>query len=67
MIGCSPCQDSFGEYKTYGHSIVVDPYGQVIKKLLGNEGMMEVDIDLTLIDEARKKIPIIKNKVKLEG
>ncbi len=65
IIGVSPSRESFGSYNTYGHSLAVDPYGKIIKKLSEKSGLIEVEIDLDLIEEARNKIPIIKNKVRI--
>jgi predicted amidohydrolase len=58
MIGCSPSNDSFGEYNTYGHSLVVDPYGTVISKLGGESSCKIVGIDFSLKDSIRNLIPL---------
>lgn len=65
MIGSSPSSNSFGNYHTYGHSIVVNPYGKVLKELDGLENAFTIDINLNEVKEARKKIPILKNRFKL--
>jgi len=45
--------------KTYGHSIIVDPWGQVVAKKEGMEsGVIYAEIDLNKVYEARKSIPI---------
>jgi len=61
MVGASPSSESYGTYKTYGHSLVVDPWGKVIKELNSKNGIIEVEIDLNLIEEVREKLPIVKN------
>lgn len=63
MVGCSPSNDSYGNYDIYGHSIVVDPYGTILEELDEKEGTIFIDIDLDKIEEARNRIPIIKNRV----
>ncbi len=65
MIGCSPSTDSYGTYKTYGHSIIVDPLGKVIKELDKSPGIIEYNLDLSQVTEVRQKLPILKNKVDL--
>ncbi len=62
MIGCSPSADSYGEYKVYGHSLVVDPLGNVLKELDGDAGIFNLDIDLDLVDDVRESLPIVKNR-----
>jgi predicted amidohydrolase len=61
VIGCSPSKTSFGNYNSYGHSIVIDPLGQVIEELDGYEGIIEVTINLNKICDVREKLPIVKN------
>lgn len=62
MIGCSPSADSYGSYKTYGHSLIIDPLGQVIKELDGVKGIIEYELNFNEIKEIREKLPIRKNK-----
>ncbi len=62
MIGCSASADSFGSYETYGHSLVADPLGNVIASLKGDEGIIEINVDLSRIDHARSVLPIRANK-----
>jgi len=44
---------------TYGHSLVVDPWGQIVGCLDDDrEGLLTVDIDLTTLDRARTQMPL---------
>ncbi len=62
MIGCSPSNTSYGNYSTYGHSILVNPMGKVVAELNGQCDIMVEDIDLTEVSSAREVLPIFKNK-----
>lgn len=43
---------------TYGHSLIVDPWGKVIAKLDHDEpGVLVADLDLDMVAAARDKIP----------
>ncbi len=61
--------------QTYGHSVMVDPWGHVIAELDHDEpGVLVAELDLAQVDEARRRIPAIKNardftvtSVSLEG
>jgi predicted amidohydrolase len=45
--------------KTYGNSVIVEPWGKVVaKKEGGEEGIIYAFIDLKKVYEARKSIPI---------
>ena len=43
--------------KTYGHSLVVDPWGRVLGDGGTGIGVTLVDIDLEAVDDARRRIP----------
>ena len=48
--------------ETYGHSMIVDPWGGIVGELDHNEpGILVADIDLEKVDEARAKIPALYN------
>ena len=47
---------------TYGHSLVIDPWGKVIAELDHDEpGVLLADIDPAAVDEARGRIPALAN------
>ena len=48
--------------ETYGHSIVIDPWGRVLAEVDGDEpGIAVAEIDTALVADARGKIPNLKN------
>lgn len=48
--------------ETYGHSIIVDPWGRVLAEVDGNEpGIAMAELDLDAVAAARGKIPNLKN------
>ena len=40
MLGCAPARDIQAGYISWGHSIVTDPWGQVMKQLDEKEGIL---------------------------
>lgn len=46
--------------ETYGHSLVVDPWGEVLLDLENGEKLGFCEIDFSLIDKVRSRIPMIK-------
>lgn len=44
--------------ETYGHSLVVDPWGDVLIEMDGEPGLVFVDLDLDRIAEVRRRIPV---------
>ena len=47
---------------TYGHSLVVDPWGEVLLDMSEGEGLAFVDLDLSRIDAVRAQIPVHLNR-----
>ncbi|MFP4457451.1 MAG: carbon-nitrogen hydrolase family protein [Halanaerobiales bacterium] len=62
IAGCSPARDEKASYVAYGHSLIVNPWGEIINQLDENQGVLVGEVDLNLIDEYRQKLPIVKNK-----
>lgn len=49
--------------KTYGHSLVVSPWGEVLADAGTEAGVTVLDIDLSQVDVVRRKIPSLNNDV----
>ena len=48
--------------QTYGHSMIVDPWGKIIAELDGETpGVALADIDLAAVAEARGRVPVLAN------
>jgi predicted amidohydrolase len=45
-----------------GDSLVIDPLGQIVVDAGNNEGVFTCDLDLTIVDEIRKKFPFINDR-----
>ena len=48
--------------ETYGHSMVVDPWGEVLTEMDGEPGLALVDIDLDRVAEVRRRIPVLEHR-----
>lgn len=49
--------------KTYGHSMVVDPWGRVLAQKDSGEGLIVADIDLQVMYDLRKSFPCMNHHV----
>ena len=47
--------------ETYGHSIIVDPWGRVLAEGGAEPGLVMATIDRSLVADARARIPTLKN------
>ncbi|MBE6512548.1 MAG: carbon-nitrogen hydrolase family protein [Methanobrevibacter olleyae] len=61
-IGVAPALDKDANYNSYGHSIAVNPWGEVIEELDYSEELRIVEIDLDEIKRIREEIPVLKNR-----
>nr|XP_006130749.1 omega-amidase NIT2 [Pelodiscus sinensis] len=58
----SPARDERASYIAWGHSTVVNPWGEVIAKAGTEETIIYTDIDLTKLAEIRQQIPLHAQK-----
>jgi deaminated glutathione amidase len=58
--GCGP--GGPGAIPAWGHSMVVDPWGRVIASAGAGEAIVRAEIDLALVDAARRQIPVLANR-----
>jgi len=47
---------------TYGHSLVVDPWGEVKLDMAGGAGLGFADIDLARVEDVRSRVPALKHR-----
>lgn len=62
MLGCAPARDTQAGYISWGHSIVTDPWGKVMKQLGEKEGILIEEIDLDREDQIREQLPLLKHR-----
>ncbi|TCP99891.1 putative amidohydrolase [Sphingomonas sp. PP-F2F-A104-K0414] len=47
---------------TYGHSLVIDPWGEVILDMAEATGLAVVDLDPAQVDAVRSRIPVLQHR-----
>ena len=62
MAVASPARDPKAEYVAYGHSMVADPWGTVLKEAGTSEKIIYVPIDLKMIQKIRHELPLLLNR-----
>ena len=48
--------------ETYGHSMAVDPWGEVLLEMGGEPGLAFADLDLDRVAEVRRRIPVLDHR-----
>ncbi|MES2297652.1 MAG: carbon-nitrogen hydrolase family protein [Pseudomonadota bacterium] len=48
--------------RTWGHSMLIDPWGKVLAELAEGEGVVQGEIDLALLDSVRASLPALRHR-----
>jgi predicted amidohydrolase len=62
IIAAAQCGVHEDGRQTYGHSLVVDPWGTILLDMGSSPGLAYVDLDLDTIKRVRKQIPVHANR-----
>ena len=57
MLATAQCGEKFT-----GHSMVVSPYGDIIKELDNSEGILTVEIDMDMVQKYLEEVPVLKER-----
>lgn len=60
-VGTSASFDERADYKAWGHSLVVDPWGKIINSLDEKRGSMLTEISLEEVDKVRNQLPLLSS------
>ncbi len=59
-IGVSSARDCSASYVSYGHSIVCDPWAEVMALAGAEDCVIDAELDLSLAGQVRRQIPLIR-------
>lgn len=59
VAGTSPARDEASSYVAWGHSLLVSPWGDIIKETDEKEGFQITEIDLSEADRIRSQLPLL--------
>jgi predicted amidohydrolase len=62
VIAAAQCGRHSDKRSSYGHSCVIDPFGNVCCELDNVPGIGYADIDLDLVEKVRREMPLRKHK-----
>jgi len=61
VVACNRCGTS-GTSSFFGHSLIIDPWGEIIAEAGEEETILRAEIDLDLVDEVRGRIPVFEDR-----
>ncbi|MBQ0059638.1 MAG: carbon-nitrogen hydrolase family protein, partial [Lachnospiraceae bacterium] len=62
MVGTSSALDESASYHSWGHTMLADPWGRVVQQMGKEEGYIISEIDLSMLDQVREQIPLLKHR-----
>jgi predicted amidohydrolase len=66
QTGTHPCQTGKSR-RTYGHSLAIAPWGEILLDGGDAEGVNFVDLDMQRVEDARRRVPAITHDRQFEG
>ena len=48
--------------RTWGHSLIVDPWGEILAKKEEGEGLVYADLDLSVIQKLQQRFPVLEHR-----
>jgi len=61
VIAPAQCGQHTEKRRTYGHSLIIDPWGQILAEAGEEPGFITAEIDTTQIPKRRQQIPNLRN------
>ena len=61
-VGVAPALNEDASYHSFGHSIITNPWGDIIVEADTKEELIIGEIDLSEIKKIREELPLLKNK-----
>lgn len=62
VVACNTVGESGGS-SFFGHSMIVDPWGEIVAEAEEQETILRAAVDLSLVDEVRGRIPVFADRL----
>jgi omega-amidase len=62
LAASSPARDENASYVAYGHSMIVDPWGDVLAQADADEEIIYAELESSRLRDVREQIPLLKNR-----
>jgi len=62
VIGANQCGHHGGNLESYGHSMIVDPWGEVLAAAGDDQQVIVAEIDLARLAEIREQLPALRHR-----
>ncbi|HET7130992.1 MAG TPA: carbon-nitrogen hydrolase family protein, partial [Gammaproteobacteria bacterium] len=65
VVAAGQCGEHAGGRKTYGHSMVIGPWGEILGELGDGPGVLCVDLDMIRLNQLRESFPVVRHRREL--
>lgn len=67
VLAPAQCGDNAEHRRTYGHSLVISPWGEIVAEAGVEPSILYVDLDRTQAQEARRRVPSLTHEIDFDG
>merc|ERR1712212_431173 len=64
VAAVSPARDTSATYIAWGHSTIINPWGEVVATTEHEDTIIYADLDMNYVDEVRQMIPLSRQRRK---
>lgn len=61
IVGAAPAKTPGAEYQAYGHSMAVDPWGNILVRAEEDEAVLSCELDFAFLEKVRSELPILQH------
>ncbi len=62
VLACSPARDEEASYQAWGHSVIVDPWGQIMAQADRDEEIIFGYLDPEAVRQVRTELPVLRQR-----
>jgi len=62
VVASAQWGEHVGGRKTYGHSMIVDPWGEVLAERGAGAGVVMADLDMMSLEQVRDRFPVLRHR-----
>lgn len=62
VVAASPARESASNYQVWGHSMIVNPWGDIVAQLGEEEGILWGQLNLAQIHQVRNELPLLRHR-----
>ena len=62
VLSCATSTNPNNKFRSYGHSMIVDPWGKILNELGSEDGYIYDEINMNTVNNMREVLPVNQNK-----